>query len=164
VIDKLPLLTQQKELTRVIDSSWTEESFLAELSAQRGVREAEVVRQLLNWLKPQMTRIWFGAGKRGSIVPVFKHLGVEHFLFALWTTGTVEIYFQWHKHKPPFDSEEKRLELLNKLNQIDGVDISPDRISARPSIPLSLLVDKKEYQKFVDIYKWFIEEVKSVKP
>jgi hypothetical protein len=97
------------------------------------------------------------------MVPVFTHLGVERYLFALWTTGTVEIYFQWHKHKPPFDSEQKRLELLNKLNQINGVNISQDKISARPNIPLSLLTDKIEFQKFIDIYKWFIEEVKNYK-
>jgi hypothetical protein len=163
VIGQTTTADTTKGVNKGKDSNWTEETFLTELSAQRGVREADVVRQLLNWLKPQMTRIWFGAGRRGSIVPVFKHLGVEHFLFALWTTGTVEIYFQWHKHKPPFDSEQKRLELLNKLNQIEGVDISPDRISARPSIQLSVLVDKAEFQKFIDIYKWFIEEVKSVK-
>lgn len=164
VIGQTTTADTTKGVNKGKDSNWTEETFLSELSAQRGARETEVVRQLLNWLKPQITRIWFGSGRRGSIIPVFKHLGVEHFLFALWTTGTVEIYFQWHKHKPPFDSEQKRLELLNKLNLIKGVDISPDRISARPNIPLNLLIDKKEFQKFIDIYKWFIEEVKSFKP
>lgn len=146
------------------ESSWTEETFFTELTLHRGTVEAEVARQLLNWLKPQMTRIWFGSGRRGSMVFIFNHLGVEHFLFALWTTGTVEIYFQWHKNRPPFDSNQNRLELLNKLNEIKGVNISVDKISARPNIPLSLLTDKIEYQKFICIYKWFIDEVKNYKP
>ncbi|WP_223816115.1 hypothetical protein [Adhaeribacter rhizoryzae] len=160
VIGQTTTADATKGVNKGKDSNWTEETFFTQLTAQRGVGEAEVVRQLLNWLKPQMTRIWYGSGRRGSMVPVFTHLGVEYFLFALWTTGTVEVYFQWHKYKPPFNSEQKRMELLNRLNQIKGVSISPDKISARPNIPLSLLADKKEYQKFVDTYKWFIDEVK----
>lgn len=163
VIGQTTTADTTKGVNKGKDSNWTEETFFTELTAQRGIVEAEVVRQILNWLKPQMTRIWYGSGRRGSMVPVFTHLGVERYLFALWTTGTVEIYFQWHKHKPPFDSEQKRLELLNKLNQINGVNISQDKISARPNIPLSLLTDKIEFQKFIDIYKWFIEEVKNYK-
>lgn len=144
------------------DSNWTEETFFTELENQRGRVEAEAVRQILSWLKPQMARIWYGSGKRGSMVPIFNHLGVEHYLFAIWTTGNVEIYFQWQKNKPPFSSEEKRLVLLNKLNNIKGVNISTDKISARPNIPLSLLTDKIELQKFIDIYKWFLDEIKNI--
>ncbi len=164
VIGQTTTADTTKGVNKREDSNWTEETFFIELTAQRGIGEAEIVRHLLNWLKPQVTRIWYGSGRRGSMIPVFTHLGVEHFLFALWTTGTVEIYFQWHKNKQPFDSEQKRLELLNRLNQIKGVSISADKISARPNIPLSLLSDKNEYQKFIDIYKWFIYEIKSFKP
>jgi hypothetical protein len=163
VIGQTTTADTTKGINKGKESPWTEDTFFSELTAQRGVGEAEVVRQLLNWLKPQMTRIWYGSGKKGSMVPVFTHMGVDHFPIALWTYGTVEINFQWHKHKPPFDSEQKRLELLNKLNQIIGVSISPDRISARPNFPISLLANKIEYQKFIDIYKWFIEEVKNNK-
>ncbi len=152
-----------KGLNKGKDSNWTEETFFSELMAQRGVGEYEIVKQLLNWLKPQMTKIWYGTGRNGSMVPVFKHLGVEYFLFALWTTGTVEVYFQWHKFRPPFDSEHKRMELLEKLNRINGVSISPDKLSGRPTIPIRVLSDKREYQKFIDVYKWFIEEVKNYK-
>lgn len=146
------------------DSNWTEETFFIDLTARRGAEEAEVVRKLLSWVTPKVTRIWYGAGKRsGSLIPVFTHLGVGHSLFAIWTTGITEIYFQWYNN-PPFDSEEKRLELLHKLNQIKGVKISEDRISARPNIPLHLLTDKNEFKKFTDIYAWFIDEIKKYKP
>jgi hypothetical protein len=145
-------------------SNWTEETFLSELANQRGQKETDIVIKLVNWLKPIMTRFWYGSGRRGSMIPVFNYKGVDYFPFALWTTGTVEIYFQWHKTKPPFDSEEKRFEFLNKLNQIKGVNIPIDKISARPNIPLSLFDDKIEFQKFIEAYKWFFDEIKNYKP
>lgn len=164
VIGQTATADKTKGVNKGKENSWNEETFFAELTAQRGVAEADVVRKLMNWIKPQTTRIWFGAGRRGSMVPVFSHLGVDHYPFALWTTGAVEIYFQWYKHRLPFESEQKRLELLDKLNQINGVSIPVDKIDKRPNIPLNLLVDEKEYQKFLDIYRWFIEEVKVSKP
>lgn len=161
VIGQTTTADATKGVNKGKESNWTEETFLTEITNLRGIVEADVVRQILNWLKPQIKRIWFGAGRRGSFVPVFNNLGVEHTLFAVWTTGTIEIYFQWYKSKPPFESEEKRIELLNKLNQINGVNISLDKISSRPNIPLSLLSDKIEFQKFIYIYKWFFDEIKN---
>ena len=147
--------------TKVLPSTGQKESFFTELTAQRGPSEAAIARQLLDYFKPPMTRIWYGSGKKlGSIIPVFDHLGVGYSLFAVWTTGSVEIYFQWY-NKPPFNDEQKRLELLHKLNQIKDVSISVDKISARPNIPLNRLTEKNEFKKFTDIYAWFIYEIKK---
>jgi hypothetical protein len=161
VIGQTTTADTTKGVNKGKDSNWTEETFISELTEQQGTIVAEVARKLLFWLKPQMTRIWYGTGRRGSMVPVLNYLNVEHYLFSLWTTGNVEIYFQWNKRKAPFDSEQKILELLKKLNQIKGVNITIDKISARPNFPLSLLIDKMEYQKFIEIYKWFIDEVEK---
>jgi hypothetical protein len=164
VIGQTTAADNNKGVNKMAENNWTEETFLTELTNQCGIEVANVVIHILNWLKPQMSRIWYGAARRGCMVPVFKHLGVDRFLFAIWTTGTIEIYFQWHKTKPPFDNEQKRIELLNKLNQINGVNISLDKISGRPNISLSLLVDNNELQKFIKIYKWFIDEIKNYIP
>jgi hypothetical protein len=151
-----------KGTNKGLNTNWSEETFFAELSSKRGQTEVDMLKQLMNWMKPQISRIWYGSGRRGSMVPVYSHLGLDHYLFAIWTTGTIEIYFQWHKYKPPFDDEQKRLELLNKLNQMEGVNISVDKVSARPNIPLNLLIDKKEYHKFIDAYKWFFDEINNL--
>jgi hypothetical protein len=145
------------------ENQWTETTFFKELEEQRGESEAAVARQIFNWLQGKMSRIWYGSGNKGSLVPVYLHLKLEHYLFALWTSGSVEIYFQWYKNRPPFENESKRIELLEKLNQIQGVNISIEKISARPNIPYSLLIDKNELQKFLDIYSWFIDEINHYK-
>ncbi|MDL2308629.1 hypothetical protein LJC68_05860 [Bacteroidales bacterium OttesenSCG-928-B11] len=144
------------------NSHWTEETFFEELLEKRGRKEFDVIQKLKNWLIQICYRFWYGSGKRGSCVPVFEHKGMDYFPFAIWTTGTIEIYFQWHKHKAPFDNEEKRIELLNRLNQIKDVDIPLTKVSGRPDIPISVLFDGKEYQKFIEAYDWFFDEIRKV--
>lgn len=164
VIGQTSTADTTKGVNKPNGNNWNEDTFFTELATQRGAAEAALVKQLLDWLSPQISRIWFGSGRRGSMVPIFTHLGSERYLFAIWTTGTIEIYFQWYKHKPPFDSDLKRLELLEKLNEIKGISISSDKISARPNIPLYVLLDKNEYTKFIQTYQWFIAEVKKYQP
>ncbi len=88
-------------------------------------------------------------GKRsqtGSFVPWLSLKDVTHQLFAVYTYGKVEIYFQWYAVKPPFDDEAKRLLLLEKLNAIQGVNIPRDAITrrlfaVRVPVPTGSLVD-----------------------
>lgn len=74
----------------------------------------------------------------------------------------MEIYFYWYSFKPPFDSEEKRLELLDKLNQIEGVYIPADAIKKRPSIRLSDLAPGNRVEQFLAVYDWVVSEIKKV--
>ena len=141
-----------------VEEHWTEESFFTELLNQRGPQETEAARKLLDWIKPKVSFLYYGIGKRGSVAPILKVKNINRFCFAIWTDGAVEIYFQHMKNRPVFESEEKRKELLDKLNSIKGVSIPSDRISARPSFSIALLTDKTELNKFMDIFNWYWSE------
>lgn len=78
-------------------------------------------------------------------------------------TGHVELYFQYLRKKPPFDDENKRQELLRKLNQIDGINLPSDSIDRRPSFSLSVLTDDEAFEQFKKIINWAIEEVNAAK-
>ena len=82
-------------------------------------------------------------------------------LFAVWTNGTVEIYFYWYQYKPPFDTEERRRALLTRLNAIPGISLPEEAISKRPGIPLSALHDKEALRQFLEIFDWFVEAIKA---
>lgn len=142
------------------EENWSEETFFAELTKLKGTIEAEIAKKILEWIKTKVNTIWYGVGRRGSLVPINKSKDREsyRFCFALWTDGNVEIYFQHMKTRPPFDSEEKRFELLNKLNQIKGVNIASEKISARPSFPISTLTETTELNKFIDAFNWYWSE------
>lgn len=142
-------------------NQWDENTFFIELQKRSDNSGVETARKILEWVK-QKTSIWWGKGTQtGSFVPWFEYKGKSHQLFAVYTYGVVETYFYWMSFKPPFDTDEKRLELREKLNSIEGVNIPLDAIKKRPSIPLSLLANETSLKKFLSIYDWVIDEIRK---
>ena len=54
-----------------------------------------------------------------------------------------------------------RLELRNKLNAIPGVDIAENKLEKRPTIPLSIFAEPESLKKFIEVFDWFVAEVKK---
>lgn len=139
---------------------WTEERFFAALGDSSGPEAAAVARRLLEWIRPRVTRVWFGKGRElGSFVPTLEidegpARGLKLQFFAAWTYGTIEMYFQWLRNRPPFDEEDERLELLRRLNEIEGVDLPPESIVRRPTIRLDALADDDAFSKFTAAIEW----------
>lgn len=140
---------------------WDEDSFYENLRI-RAPDAFGAVRAIQDWATKNGARIEYGRGKRsGSMIPTFTLLGMHYYLFAAWTYGAIEIYFQWLKEKPPFDAEAKRLQLLQRLNRVRGADIPSDAIGRRPSIRLDLLAAPEAMEPFLDALDWALEEIRS---
>jgi hypothetical protein len=140
-------------------NQWDESSFFDELKQRHGDDAVRAASYILDWAQDKM-QVWWGQGKQnGSFVPIFDHTGRKHQLFAVNTNGFVETYFTWYARKPPFDAEEKRIELLQRLNQIQGVNIPEDAINRRPSIKLTTLANDEVLEQFLSIYDWVVEEI-----
>jgi hypothetical protein len=141
---------------------WDEASFFLDLESRREIEESKVASKILEWAKARNLRIWWGKGKKfGSFFPMFDYKGNSYFLFSIWTYGTIEVQFQWMKTRSPFDNEGKRLELLQRLNEIPGISLPPDAINRRPSLGLSTLLDEAVLKKFLNTFDWVIQEIKS---
>lgn len=141
---------------------WDEASFFEDLRSRHDVGVEQTARTIYEWAQSHADCIWFGKGKNnGSFVPIVTNKGTDHQAFAVYTYGTVEIYFYWYMYKPPFDSIEKRKELMKRLNAIEGVQISESRIDKRPGIQLTALAGKKVKQ-FLEVYDWYLDEIKSL--
>lgn len=142
---------------------WDESSFFRELEERTDATAVEVAQRILDWARVRVTRVWWGEGARnGSFVPVLTHKERDHQLFAVWTNGGVETYFYWYQYKEPFDSEQKRRELLRRLNTIEPVMLPDDAIDRRPSIPLNDLAKDADLDHFLEVYEWVIQEIESV--
>jgi hypothetical protein len=89
------------------------------------------------------------------------HKGRSYYPFAVYTYGRVEIQFQ-HMRRRPFDDEAKRLELLRRLNEIEGVDISVNKLTKRPSIPLSALRSTAALKQYLQAFDWYVQEVRAL--
>jgi hypothetical protein len=87
--------------------------------------------------------------------------------FKLWTDeftgdtyGNIEILFDYMPSHPSFDEIPKRLELLNRLNEIQGVAVPADGIIRRPTIPLRVLQDDAALGLFLVTLGWVVEEIR----
>jgi hypothetical protein len=138
---------------------WDEASFFADLQA-RSPEAVPVARRIFDWVQPLVTRIAWGMGTQlGSFVPVLHHGGIEHKLFAVYTNGSFETFFQYYLYKPPFTSEDLRVEKLNRLNAIAGISLPPDGIARRPSFPLKELLKEGRTEALLGVYKWVREQI-----
>ncbi|WP_192822619.1 hypothetical protein [Rufibacter sp. LB8] len=162
VIGQTTVAEDLKSISKGRAEQWTQETFFAELTKLCGTHEASIAKRLLEFVEPKVTRIRYGRGHQlGSYQPVYHRNGHDYRLFGIWTSGYIETYFQYYKDQPAFKEESKRLEFLERLNQIEGVNISRDKIALRPSFKLNLLADESQLQKFMQVVDWLLEEIKK---
>lgn len=102
----------------------------------------------------------FGKGAiEGSMTAEFYKSGVKFYPLSLNTAGKGGIWVGFNYiQKPPFDIEERRRELLRRINLVDGVNL-PDAESGR-KISIALLRDETERSKLLSAMDWFVEELR----
>jgi len=122
---------------------------------------ANIARKILDWSKQNFSKIdWPGA----SFVPMLEY---DSHVFSpidvrKAKSGRVKVRFGHIMNRnPPFASDDKRLDLLGRLNKIPGVSLPQDSIDRYPSIPLSALANPKALEQFLEVIAWTIEEVKA---
>jgi hypothetical protein len=140
---------------------WDENSFFAELQAKHP-DAVPVARRILEWAKINVRNIWWGEGMQaGSFIPIFRQNGIDHQLFAVYTYGRLETFFQHYQRKPPFDSEPLRVEKLNRLNAIPGITLAPESVSKRPSIALEALGEGGRIESLLGVYAWVLDQIQN---
>ncbi|MBZ0316713.1 MAG: hypothetical protein K8L91_09860 [Anaerolineae bacterium] len=140
---------------------WNEVTFLSALEFEHGMADVETVRCVLTWIESAELGIWWGEGAiRGSFCPLIRHYSITHFPFGIWTTGHVEIGFQYMLSRPVFNLPTKRIELVEKLNAIDGVQLPTDSLQRRPKFPLAALNREASLRQFLTVWDWFVQEIR----
>lgn len=147
---------------------WDEESFLIDLEARKGYDAADVARSILTWANKQGLRIWWGKGKTdGSFLPMVDHLGRTDWTISVWTFGRVEIQFKQLSlgtnpaGTHPFAAHAARLDLMSRLNAIEGVSIPVAGIDKRPSIQLEVLIDMEHRSQFLAVLDWLVDQLRG---
>lgn len=154
--------TQNAEIKKGLNqyNQWTEETFFEELKRRNGKEVEKITRKVIHQIEPKVTRLWYGQGKKtGSIIPVIDRKEYSNQLFAIYTYGRIEIYFQYLKMKPPYDNDLKRKELLNKFNSIDGINLPENKLDKRPSFEIRDLNTNEKVKKFIEIIYEVINQI-----
>jgi|GEM_PF-3257405 len=139
----------------------TREDFISSLTSN-GVEgeDVEVITKLMNWSERVASLTSFGdsvkEGGRIGFRPLVRVQDREVSPFWISTDGRIEVAFGDWTNLPPFDSREKRLEMLRRLNGIKLVKILEDKIAAYPPVPVRALREQAELDKFIGTYEWFL--------
>ncbi|MFL5382271.1 MAG: hypothetical protein ACJ8GN_07125 [Longimicrobiaceae bacterium] len=141
---------------------WDEASFFRDMETRGNTAGTAAARWLLEWAVSRRLRIWWGKGQiEGSFVPVLDLQTASHQPFAVYSSGVVQLYFQWYAYKPPFSDEGRRMEILRRLNTIPGVTIPESALSRRPNISLEVLARDGNMDQFLAVFDWFLDEVRA---
>ncbi|MBA3425888.1 MAG: hypothetical protein H0U04_15410 [Rubrobacter sp.] len=145
---------------------WDESSFFERLETVRGKEEATIARTVLEWARRRNIPVrWGTGGTDGSFTPTLEYAGSQHQVTGIYTDGTVEIKFAHMQWKPPFDEESKRIELRNRLTEIEAIEIPEAHVTnKRPWFYLSKLRKRGDLDRFLGVLDWFFQEVRESKP
>ena len=143
--------------------SRTSEKEFFEILQSRSPADAKVAKTILDWSRENFTQVnWKGS----SFVPVlhygarFSHNPIT--VYAIGKPPRVGIKFGRMKRRNDLP-EEKRAELLRRLNNIPGVSLPADSVDKYPNILLSTLTKQKSLEQFLEAIEWTNQQVKALK-
>jgi len=145
---------------------WDETSFFQEMESISGREGRAVAQKLYDWGESNNLHVKWGRGNiSGSYVMALRIEGKDYSIFSVSTESNGKIYFQFGRYPnlEPFDSLEKRKELLERLNSIENVSI-PDEVLTTdkyPSVPILTFKNESILNHLIGVFEWFIKEVKS---
>lgn len=153
---------KQQVAPNVPRKEWNEGTFLTDLESRRGTDEKRIAVALLDWAKNRNLRVAWGKGKvDGTFYPMIDHNNEKYWSVSVWTSGWLTFQFGNMKERPVFGHEEKRRELLQRLNQVPGVKLPEDCIARYPSVPLALFSNETVLKQFLDVFDWYIAEIRQ---
>lgn len=159
VIGQTEEARQRKTKALHEDTQGNETLFFDRLDTSRGSEDMEVANQLLQEIEDRNLDIWWGNYKYyGEMLPFFHVDGKVCYVFMVYTDGHVGIHFKSLHKRPPFDDEARRMELLDRLNQLPGVAITKETLTDFGYFPLSVLKDETVRALFLEIVDWVIGE------
>jgi hypothetical protein len=152
----------RKSGSSVVKRQWDETSFFAELSQYRGEAEVEVARRILDWAKQNDFKVYWGTGAvEGSFSPRIVHKGVKYQLFAVWTWGRMNVYFDALARRPMLP-ESVRLEALRQLNRIGTIGLPEEAASQYARIDLEQLTGPGQTEAFLKVFDELATAIRNV--
>lgn len=138
---------------------WDETSVLESVA-----NDADVTKELLECFFTKGASVNFPKTLNPTIRLMIKHNGNDHRIFDIngaMDRGELWINFSDYSNIVPFDANEKRQEMVDKINSIPGIEIPPDSINNGRRIFVSALRNESAYEEFIKIYDWFFDQIKE---
>lgn len=138
--------------------NWTEESVLTELENRHGPVIGNVARKIVDWLHNHKAMIACGKGRvDGSINAAFYSQGQKVHPLTIYTAGRLYVNAGYCM-AGAYAESAKRLEWLNKFNEIDGIQLALKNDKFLP-LTLDKLAVGNRLDEFLAVMDWFQSEL-----
>jgi hypothetical protein len=138
--------------------TWNESNFFQNMNNRCSDDIVKVAIKIREWIKGRSLGPEYGkGGVNGSFFPLIS----SRRPFTVYSDGRMEIWFAKIKEMQPFNNEQSLLELLFRLNQINGVNLEQESINRYPGIKLSVFIKDQVLNQFFAVFDWVIQEIKS---
>lgn len=137
-----------------------ERRFFEALTENCSAEEIKAARRLLTWSEKNSSYVKW---RSKSFAPYFESdSSYPHIPTSVSMEGKVGINFARMKNSGLPD--EKRVEILHRLNAIPGIDLPPGSIGEKIGFPLSTLKDDRSLEQFLNLVAWTVEQVRIAQP
>ena len=104
VVEFLNRQMNPAEFLAVEVKQWDEPMFMAAIEENTSEEVRSLAEQLLRWITPQVTYIFWGQGQKNScFIPTIRKGKVDYQVCRVNSDGVFVFRFDWLNKKPPFD-------------------------------------------------------------
>ena len=157
-------IRQKKSAVATIGKQWDEPMFMAAIEENAGVEVRSRAEQLLLWVTPQVTDIFWGQGQKNScFIPTIRKGKVDYQVCRVNSDGVFVFRFDWLNKKPPFDDGRVLPELLAKINAIPGIRnrFGEEVTASRARFPLADILTDQSIDALKSALAFIVDSVNS---
>lgn len=154
----------KKSSIATIGKQWDEPMFMAAIEENTSEEVRSLAEQLLRWITPQVTYIFWGQGQKNScFIPAIRKGKVDYQVCRVNSDGVFVFRFDWLNKKPPFDDGRVLPELLAKINTIPGIRnrFGEEVIASRARFPLADILTDESIDALKSALTFIVDSVNS---
>ena len=155
-------IRQKKSPVAAIGKQWDEPMFMAAIEENVSVEVRTLAEQLLRWITPQVSYIFWGQGQKNScFIPTIRKGKVDYQVCRVNSDGVFVFPFDWLNKKPPFDDGRVLPELLTKINSVPGISnrFGEEKLAGRARFPLAETLEIQPVEALKSALTFIVESV-----
>ncbi|MBL8827796.1 MAG: hypothetical protein JNM18_12530 [Planctomycetaceae bacterium] len=142
--------------------TWDESSFLSDLAQRRGDEIRAIAVRLMDWARRVGYELKWGTGNiDGTCTVQFSHNDYRHVLCDLNSNGKAIVRMKRLKLREPFAEIANRQLLIDRLSEIDAINLKGDLLEGGPGFDLQVLRDESAFQRFVSVIEWIADQIRG---
>ncbi len=122
----------------------------------------DVSRRLLDWAREEGLPLhWSSARDVPLFAPAIETPSGAAYFVEITAKGRIDVLFDQLRETDAFRDDEKRLEVLRRLNRIPGMGMPEFTINKRPAFSLNALVSDEAFEQFTSTFRWVAQQLRG---